>query len=226
MIASRPKFAAVCFDCDSTLSKLEGIDELARRAGCLSEISELTNAAMDGRITLDEVYAKRMERVRPDRAALAWLAQRYREEVVEGGANTIATLHHSGVAVYVVSGGLFEAVAPFAQSLGIEQSHVYAVPVHVDARGAYQGFDASSPLTRNDGKAVLCREIASRHGAVAMVGDGVTDLVARNGGAYIVGFGGVVHRIAMQKGADSYVAAPSLMATIDVLLTDQELDMS
>jgi hypothetical protein len=30
----------------------------------------------------------------------------------------------------------------------------------------------------------------------------------------------------MQKGADSYVAAPSLMATIDVLLTDQELDMS
>ncbi len=220
------KFAAVCFDCDSTLSKLEGIDELARRAGCLPEISELTNAAMDGRITLDEVYAKRMERVRPDRDALAWLAQRYREAVVEGGAKTVATLHDNGVAVYVVSGGLFDAIAPFAQWLGIAQSHVYAVPVHVDATGAYEGFDAGSPLTRNDGKAVICREIAGRHGSVAMVGDGVTDLAARNGGAYVVGFGGVVHRIAVQRGADAFVAAPSLLSTINVLMTDQSKDLT
>ena len=225
MTASLPKFAAVCFDCDSTLSSLEGIDELARRAGCFSEIAELTNAAMDGRIALNEIYAKRMERVCPGHDALTWLAQRYREEVVEGAAHTIATLHQSGVAVYVVSGGLFEAVAPFAQSLGIDKSRVYAVSVNLDSSGAYQGFDTSSPLTRTDGKAVVCREISSRHGSVAMVGDGVTDLAARSGGAYIVGFGGVVHRTAMEIGADTYVAAPSLMATISALLKDQKKDV-
>jgi phosphoserine phosphatase len=38
-------FAAVCFDCDSTLSRIEGIDELARRAGLEQEIAPLTDAA-------------------------------------------------------------------------------------------------------------------------------------------------------------------------------------
>ena len=48
----RPRFNAVCFDCDSTLSRIEGIDELGRNAGCEAEIAELTNAAMDGKIAL------------------------------------------------------------------------------------------------------------------------------------------------------------------------------
>ena len=41
-----PKFDAVCFDCDSTLSRIEGINELARRAGCEAEIASMTEAAM------------------------------------------------------------------------------------------------------------------------------------------------------------------------------------
>jgi len=32
-MTQHPKFGAVCFDCDSTLTRIEGIDELARRCG-------------------------------------------------------------------------------------------------------------------------------------------------------------------------------------------------
>jgi phosphoserine phosphatase len=222
----RPRFDVVCFDCDSTLSQIEGIDELARLAGCEAEIAELTNAAMDGQIALDDIYAKRLDRVRPDRAALTWLGERYTQEAVSGAKETIAILQRHGKTVCVVSGGLHPAVALFAETLNLKPSHIFAVNVHFDSTGAYQGFDTSSPLGRSDGKAVICRALVERHGSVAMVGDGVTDLAARAGGAYVVGFGGVVYRRAMEQGADRYVSTPDLTGTLDVLLTDQERNRS
>jgi phosphoserine phosphatase len=221
-MVGRPRFDAVCFDCDSTLTRIEGIDELARRASREAEIASLTEAAMNGAIPLEEVYAKRLDLVRPDRAALVWLAERYVEEMVSGAAETVATLRRHGKAVYVVTSGLLQAVAEFARSLGFVLNEIHAVKVHLDAVGTYQGFDTSSPLCRSDGKAIICRGIAATHGNVAMVGDGVTDLAARAGGAYVVGYGGVVHRDIMLQGADCYIAAPSLTATLPALLTEEE----
>ena len=215
-------FDAVCFDCDSTLTRIEGIDELARRAGCEAEIAALTDAAMNGELALDAVYAARMERVRPDRAALDWLAARYSEQTVPGAAETIATLQRLGKTVYVVSGGLLQPVAAFACGLRVDQANVRAVAARLDGAGSYTGFDAASPLTRNDGKAIICRELAAKHGRVALVGDGVTDVAARAGGAYVVGFGGVVRREAVEKAADAFIAAPNLTGVVGALLTDDE----
>ena len=224
MMARRPRFDAVCFDCDSTLTRIEGIDELARRAGREAEIASLTEAAMNGAIPLEAVYAKRLDLVRPDQAALAWLAERYADEMVSGAAETIATLRRHGKAVYVVTSGLLQAVAEFARVLGLAPAQVHAVEVHFDAAGAYQGFDSNSPLCCSDGKAAICRTIAATHGNVAMIGDGVTDLAARAGGAYVVGYGGVIHRDIMLQEADCYIAAPSLTATLPALLTEEEQD--
>ncbi len=216
------KFDAVCFDCDSTLSRVEGIDELAARAGCKAEIAALTEAAMNGEVALDDVYGARLERVRPDRAALDWLAERYIDETVDGASEAIATLQRLGKSVYVVSGGLRQSVVQFARTLGVDAAHVFAVDVFFDRSGAYARFDHASPLARNDGKAVVCRAIGELQGAVALVGDGVTDLAARAGGAYIVGYGGVAHREAVKAAADAYVATQSLTAVLDAVLTDDE----
>jgi phosphoserine phosphatase len=221
---ARPRFDAVCFDCDSTLTRIEGIDELARRAGHEVEVASLTEAAMAGVVSLEAVYAKRLDLVRPDRATLAWLAERYTDEIVSGAVETIATLRRHGKAVYVVTSGLLQAVAEFASALGLAPTQVHAVQVHLDAAGAYQGFDSSSPLCRSDGKATICRSIAAMHGNVAMVGDGVTDLAAREGGAYVVGYGGVVQRDIMRQEADCYIAASSLTAALAALLGSQELE--
>jgi hypothetical protein len=56
-----------------------------------------------------------------------------------------------------------------------------------------------------------------------MVGDGVTDLNARAGGAYVVGFGGVTRRQAMADGADYFVTDATLTRALEALLTDEEL---
>jgi phosphoserine phosphatase len=224
MMAQRPRFDAVCFDCDSTLTRIEGINELARRAGREAKVASLTEGAMNGVITLEAVYAKRLDIVRPDKAALAWLAERYVEEMVSGAVETITTLRRHGKAVYVVTSGLLQAVAEFASALGLAPAQVHAVQVHLDAAGAYQGFDSSSPLCRSDGKATICRSMAAMHGNVAMVGDGVTDLAAREGGAYVVGYGGVIRRHIMLREADCYIASPSLTATLPAVLTEEEQD--
>jgi len=222
MMAQRPRFDAVCFDCDSTLTRIEGIDELARRVGREAEIASLTEAAMNGDIPLEEIYGKRLDIVRPDKAALAWLAERYAEEMVSGAVETITTLRRHSKAVYVVTSGLLQAVAEFACILGLAPAQVHAVEVHFDATGGYQGFDSSSPLCRSDGKALICRKLAAEHGIVVMVGDGVTDLAARAGGAYVVGYGGVIHRDTMLQEADCYISSPLLTATLAVLLTEEE----
>lgn len=219
----RPKFGAICFDCDSTLTRIEGIDELARRSGREAEIAPLTAAAMEGALSLDDVYARRLEIVRPGQDALAWLGERYVEEMVDGARETIAALQGLGKYVYLVSGGFFQSVTKLAQAVGITHANVRAVEIYLDRAGNFAGFDASSPLVHGDGKAEICRVLAARHGAVAMVGDGATDLAARASGAYVIGFGGVARRQAMAEGADYFVADASLIRTLEALLTDAEL---
>jgi phosphoserine phosphatase len=212
-------FDAVCFDCDSTLTRVEGIDELGRRAGRGIEIAALTETAMNGVVPLEAVYANRLDLVRPDRVALAWLAERYVEEMVSGATETIATLGRHGKAVYIVTSGLLQAVAAFARVLNLRHEQVHAVEVHLDATGTYRGYDSGSPLCCSDGKAIICRRIAAKHGKVAIVGDGATDLAARASGAFVVGYGGVVHREIMRQEADCYITGPSLTATLPALLS-------
>ena len=219
---SLPPFAAICFDCDSTLSSIEGIDELALRAGCGPAIIPLTTAAMEGRLALEEVYARRLALIRPDRTALDWAGRRYIETIVPGAGETVATLMGLGKAVHIVSGGLRQPIAILAARLGIPGDCVHAVAVRLAADGSYEGYDTGSPLARAGGKAAICRDIAARFGAIAMVGDGVTDLEAHEGGAYVVGFGGVVARPAVIAGADVFIHGPALTATLSVLLSPEE----
>ena len=216
------KFAAICFDCDSTLSRIEGIDELASLRGLKQEISRLTEAAMNGTLAIDAVYTERLSMVSPDEAAMTWLGERYVQELVPGARETVEVLHGLGKVVYLVSGGLLPAVRHLSRALAIPDTHVFAVSVDFDGAGAYRGFDSTSPLARSDGKAVVCRDLAARHGSIAMVGDGMTDLAARAGGAYVVGFGGVAYREQVAKGADCYIAGPELTATLEPLLSQEE----
>ena len=219
-----PPFDVICFDCDSTLTTLEGIDELAVRAGIADKIIPLTTAAMDGTLTIDQVYAKRLELIRPDAAALAWVGQRYVEEIVPGAKETIRRLTALGKPVHIISGGLLQPVLDIAMALGVPSDRVHAVPVMLDASGNYSGFDETSPLAKKGGKATVCRSIGERYGRVALVGDGVTDLEARDGGAAVIGFGGVVSRPLVQAGADVFFTAADLTAVLTALLTKAELE--
>ena len=208
------RFDAVCFDCDSTLSQLEGVDELARHCGVLDAVAAMTADAMNGRLALEAVYGQRLQLIKPNAAAIDWLAQRYLETLVDGVAETIACLQQAQVPVFIISGGLRQAILPLAAQLAIPEERVFAVDVLFDADGQYLDFDRQSPLASSGGKARICRKLRMQYRELALVGDGQTDLEAQQAGAFMIGFGGVVKRPQVMAQADCFVDGPALTAVL------------
>jgi phosphoserine phosphatase len=197
------KCRLVFFDVDSTLVTIEGIDILA---GGNAEIARLTDAAMNGEIPLDQVYAKRLEMIRPSREHVEQLAATYVRSLVNDAQTTIAALRKNGVVVHLVTAGIEQAILPLADSLNIPRRNVHAVALKFDANGNYEDFDRRSFLTRPGGKELAVRDVRARsHGKAAFVGDGVSDLEARPAVDLFIGFGGVVVRPRVKENADLYV---------------------
>jgi phosphoserine phosphatase len=214
-------FEAVIFDCDSTLCRIEGVDELARRRGVGAEIAALTEQAMQGKVPLESVYGKRLEIIRPDRDLISWLGGRYVETLAEGAAELLDALHAHGKDVHIVSGGILQAVRSLAAALRIPAENVHAVELRFDAVGNFAGYEPDSPLARSGGKGVVAGRIGRGRRLVA-VGDGVTDLEMQDAGAVLVGFGGVVVREAVRDRADVWIEDASLASILPHLLTDRE----
>ncbi len=210
-------FDVICFDCDSTLSKIEGIDELARRVGLGEEMSKLTDAAMNGVVPLEAVYERRLSLIRPDQAGIDWLADLYIAEIVDGVKAVFAALLAQDKTVHIISGGLRQAILPLAQCLGLPESHVHAVDIYFNEDGSYRDYDLNSPLARTGGKAVVVASLKAQ-GTLVMIGDGKTDLEAKQAGATVLGFGGVVDRAIVRELADFYTTEPSLLSVLEHIL--------
>jgi len=173
-------FGSVVLDVDSTLTRVEGIAWLAQRKGgdVMRRVASMTERAMDGTVPLDEVYGMRLALVQPSRSDVAALAAAYARGIVRGARKTLARLRADGVHLTVVSGGLRQAVAPFAESLGFADGQIHAVSVEFSADGCYAGFDDTSPLTRRGGKPAVVRGLDLPRPVLAL-GDGSTDAELR-----------------------------------------------
>ena len=209
-----PRFRFVFFDVDSTLVTIEGIDLLANDN---PEIAKLTEAAMNGEIALDQVYGKRLAIIKPTLAQVEALGDRYVASLVDGAAETIATLQNAGVQVHLVTAGIAQAIAPLAVHLKIPPRAVHAVALRFDAHGNYENFDRRTFLTRNGGKELVVRDIRARsHGKAAFVGDGVSDLEAKPAVDLFIGFGGVAVRPKVKENAE--VFASTMAEVLNLLI--------
>lgn len=175
------KFAAVVFDADSTLASIEGIDWLGalRGSDVGIAIQELTDRAMAGELALEEVYAARLDIIKPTAEEIARLAIAYVDAVEPGAQQTVADLIGAGTNVVIVSGGLRNALLPLAAHLGVPAQSVFAVELIHDANGEYVSLAPEQVLSRQDGKPRVVRSLALAP-RTAMVGDGSTDAAVRD----------------------------------------------
>jgi phosphoserine phosphatase len=223
-----PEFAHVVFDCDSTLSAVEGIDVLAEGLGLEAEVAALTDAAMAGEIDLSDIYGARLEMLRPTEQAVAGLRAAYKRHIVEDAREVVAALREIGIAVYVVSGGLVEPVVEFAVHLGIDRANVRGVQARYDelsgewwrsghaSEKTFAGFEAGA-LTRSDGKPEVIRELlGDARGLTMLVGDGASDQRAADTVDLFVGFGGVARRERVAEHAPVYLTAASLAPVLPI----------
>jgi phosphoserine phosphatase len=196
----KAKYRQVFFDVDSTLVTVEGVDLLGEGN---EEVARLTAAAMNGEIALEEVYARRLEMIRPTEAQVNALAQRYIASLVEGAEETVRKLQEAGAVVHLVTAGIDQAIRPLAAKLGVKS--VSAVPLRFGSDGSYAGF-VPSVLAKTGGKETVVRDIRARsHGTAAFIGDGVSDLEAKLAVDLFIGFGGVHIRPRVRDNADVFV---------------------
>ncbi len=197
----------IIFDCDSTLSAIEGIDELAREKGAeiFSEVEALTNAAMNGEVPLDEVFARRLEIIQPDLATCQKIEQLYIDTVEPSAVETLSALKELGYTPMILSGGFKRLIEPLADFLGIER--IEAVPLHLDENGNYVKFDNSYPTTYNGGKPEIIAKLKEEFSPerIIMVGDGVSDLETKAGVDLFVGYGKYTDREKVREGADHFI---------------------
>lgn len=197
----------ICFDCDSTLSAIEGIDELGRARGpeVFARVEAMTNDAMNGKLPVEAVFGRRLEIIQPRVSDVAAVGRLYVETVEPSAVATIKTLVADGWTPVVLSGGFRPAILPLAEFLGIGRTE--AVDLFFNADGSYRGYDASYPTTRSGGKPEVIERLKRelQPARVVMVGDGVSDLEAKPVVDLFVGFGGYVVREKVRTGAAAFI---------------------
>lgn len=223
-----PDYKHIFFDCDSTLSTIEGIDILAEYVGKKAAVEALTTAAMDGELGLEDVYARRLAEITPTHEQIRHIRSAYKNSVVEDAAEIVTLLQELGHIVYIISGGLYEPVAEFGVSLGVPRERIRAVELEYDELSGkwwdtqngqadhtnYLDFN-ESPLTISDGKAQVVRQLLGKQaGRSLLIGDGSSDLLASSAVDLFVGFGGVETRKPVLDAAPAFIHSQSLAPLI------------
>lgn len=203
---ARARYGCVVFDVDSTLSAIEGIDWLAARRdeAVATEIRVMTERAMAGLVPLEEVYAFRLDRIRPTRSEIAELAQAYIDAVQPGARDLCEELDAAGCSVILLSGGIRQAILPLARHLRVAADDVHAVEISFGTDGVCDGLRGPQALATQHGKpAVLhgMREELER--PIVMIGDGSTDAAARGVADAFIAFTGVTRRANVVAVADA-----------------------
>lgn len=201
---------AVCFDVDSTVIQSEGIDDLAKYLNKYEVVAELTAKAMGGSMPFHEALALRLDAMRPTKMQLDTMLREEEARLTPLVKEFVRDLKGRDVDVYFVSGGFTQMIEPIAERVG-GVSEIYANTLLFDEKdGSFAGHLKSAPTSRAGGKAKVVADLKRKNGydTVIMIGDGATDMEARDipGGAdAFIGFGGVAVRDAVKRGADWFV---------------------
>ncbi|MBW8782369.1 MAG: HAD-IB family phosphatase [Verrucomicrobia bacterium] len=202
---SSPKL--LILDCDSTLSAIEGIDELARSCGpeVFARVEAMTHDAMDGKLPVEAVFGRRLEIIRPEASHVAAVGQRYIDTVEPTAKSMLAAVRAAGWTPLIISGGFRQAIRPLADFLGIER--VEAVDLFFDGQGRYTGFDEAYPTTRSGGKPEVINRLRAElaPSKIVMIGDGVSDLETKPVVDLFVGFGRYATREKVRREATAFI---------------------
>ncbi|KAI8361775.1 HAD-like domain-containing protein [Choanephora cucurbitarum] len=167
----------VVFDMDSTLIYQEVIDEIARHAGVVDQVSAITEAAMNGEIDFKESLRRRV-------ALLDGTSVGVIENVkkiltfTEGARFLCRALKKLGFKLAVISGGFMPLANYVKAELGLD--YAFANQLEVSSDGLTLTGKTVGPIVDGLRKAELLEVIAQAEGLtlnqVIAVGDGANDL--------------------------------------------------
>jgi phosphoserine phosphatase len=164
----------VVMDMDSTLIRIEVIDELARAAGVGPEVSKITERAMLGEMDYDESLRQRVALLKGlDVAVLDKIASDL--PLTDGAETLIRVLKRLGYSIAVISGGFSRAAEALKRRLDLD----YAYSNNLEVKDGKLTGRVVGPIVNAQRKAELLETIAQAEGVlldqVIAVGDGAND---------------------------------------------------
>ena len=213
---------AVAFDCDGTLSKIEGIDHLAEQNQVGDFVSALTQQAMAQTGLTTELYQQRLDKVKPHRSQVISLGQQYYQQRSQDVMSTIAALKQLNKSIYILSAGVNPAVTIFASLLGVPMDHVFAVDLCFDDEGHYLDYDKTASTADQHGKLAIIQQLQQYHPNIAYVGDGMNDIEVRDHVARFIGYGGSFFRQNIAQQSPFYITCHSLLPVLALTITPDE----
>lgn len=211
------------FDCDSTLSLIEGIDVLATMNGVGKDVHAITKRCMSTTGLSLEVYRQRLDLVQPNVHQINQLAALYSENCATGVKETLQVLQRLNKKIYILSAGLKLAVEQFAQTIGLTPSQVVAVEVYFDDGGHYIGFDERSSLVQPKGKATKIESILKPNERALLIGDGISDWEASDSVTRFVGFAGREGKEWLRTHSEFYLTNAHFWGLLPLSLTTEEV---
>jgi len=174
MVAHRKNKRMICFDMDSTLVDMEGIDEMARKAGVHREVARITDKAMRGDFDFEESLRQRVAMLRG--LPLNDVMQiRNKMELSQGAEQLLTTLKWLGFKLGIVSGG-FDI---FAGWLKDKFSLDFAFANRLEIKNGALSGKVDGDIVDGAQKARFVNQIACDLGIpldqVVSIGDGAND---------------------------------------------------
>jgi phosphoserine phosphatase len=208
----------VVMDVDSTLVQGEVIEMLAALAGCVDEVTVLTEAAMRGELDFEQTLRRRV-------ALLAGLDASALDQVYDAiqlapGARTLVrTLKRLGYRFAIVSGGFTQVTDRIAADLGID----FAAANELEVVDGLLTGRVVGPVLDRAGKAAALRRFAAEAGvseaATVAIGDGANDLDMLSAAGLGIAFNA---KPVVQRAADTAVNVPYLDAIMYLLGISRE----
>jgi phosphoserine phosphatase len=203
----------VVLDMDSTLIRIEVIDELARAAGVGAEVSRITERAMQGEMDYDESLRQRVGLLKGlDVAVLDKIASDL--PLTDGAETMVRVLKRLGYKIAVISGGFSRAAEALKRRLGVD----YAYSNNLEVQGGKLTGRVVGPIVNAQRKAELLETIAQAEGVlldqVIAVGDGANDALMLER----AGLGIAFHaKPKLRERADTSISAAGLDAILYLL---------
>lgn len=176
-------------DFDSTFTQVEALDELVRislsdhpdREEIYKKIEDLTNAAMEGRLSFRESLTKRVQLLHANQEHLKQLVSRLKKKVSASFSRNREFFKQHADEVLIVSGGFKEFITPVVLPFDIKIENIYANTFTFDEEGNITGYDQDNPLSQEGGKVKLLKQL-QLEGNIYGIGDGYSDFQLKESG--------------------------------------------
>ncbi|AHM58934.1 D-3-phosphoglycerate dehydrogenase [Flammeovirgaceae bacterium 311] len=169
-------------DFDSTFTKVEALDELAKisleghpeKNDRVQKIKEITDLGMDGRLSVKESLQRRIALLEANKDDLQKLIDQLQNEVSESFKRNREFIQTYKDNIYIISNGFRDFIEPVVTPFGVHPAHILANTFLFDEAGNITGFDPDNTLCGNNGKVEQLR-LLELEGDVYVLGDGYTD---------------------------------------------------